>query len=70
MTPKDLKKWRREHGYTQTELGELLGVTLVTVNRWENEAREIPSFLELALKSIPRKEGRRTRAAVSKRKRK
>jgi DNA-binding XRE family transcriptional regulator len=31
-----LQDFRREHGYTQRQLGKLLGVTQGLVSRWEN----------------------------------
>jgi transcriptional regulator with XRE-family HTH domain len=55
MTPNDLKKWRKENGYSQSQLAKVLGVAVQTVSRWENAAREIPSFLHLTLKCIPKK---------------
>ena len=65
MTPSDLKKWRSDNNYTQGELAQILGVSVVTVNRWENEARKLPSFLDLALNCILKKKP----AAVTKSKR-
>lgn len=41
MKPKDLKRIRQELGLTQKELAEKLGVTLVTVGRWEAGMRKI-----------------------------
>ncbi len=67
MTPKDLKKWRRENGYSQSQLAKVLGVAVQTVSRWENAAREIPSFLHLALKCIPKKGGEQIDSAAEKR---
>jgi transcriptional regulator with XRE-family HTH domain len=50
MTPKDLKKWRAEHGYTQGQLAEALGVFgKITVSKWETGSRKIPALLPLAL---------------------
>lgn len=54
MDIKDLKKWRSDHKITQKKLGELLGVTVLTVARWETGVRKIPSFLHLALKELER----------------
>lgn len=34
-TPSNLKQIRKNHGLTQTALGELVGVTQRTVARWE-----------------------------------
>jgi transcriptional regulator with XRE-family HTH domain len=52
MTPEALRAWRQARNLTQGELGAILGVTWVTVSRWENGHRAVPSFLELALRAI------------------
>lgn len=52
MTPKDLKKWREANGYSQSRLAEALSVHIMTVSRWERGVREIPPFLNLALKYL------------------
>jgi transcriptional regulator with XRE-family HTH domain len=57
MTPKELKKWRAKNGYLQGELAAILGVAMMSVSRWETGTRAIPSFLHLALKTIPKKKG-------------
>lgn len=66
MKGEELQTWRVEHGYSQSQLAEALGVITLTVSRWETGGREIPPFLHLALKSLPRKEGeiRRGRPAT------
>lgn len=46
----ELKAWRKKNGYSQSQLAQVLGVDVMTVSRWERGAREIPSFLHLALK--------------------
>jgi DNA-binding XRE family transcriptional regulator len=55
MNPADLTTWRKTHGYTQEQLGDLLGVAKNTVYRWESGMREIPSFLHLALECMEKK---------------
>ena len=55
MQPDELKAWRKSHGFTQTELGEILGVKKTTVYRWEKNMRIIPPFLNLALECIEMK---------------
>ncbi|OGP65581.1 MAG: hypothetical protein A3K22_03490 [Deltaproteobacteria bacterium RBG_16_42_7] len=55
MNPSDLFKWRKKNGYTQIRLGKELGVTTITVYRWEKSMREIPSFLHLALECLEMK---------------
>ena len=57
MKPKELKAWREKNGYTQARLGAALGVTTITVSRWENKARAIPSFLHLALAGLEKRGG-------------
>lgn len=57
MTAKELKAWRESKGYSQKELASILGVTIVCISRWENKAREIPSFLHLALECLEKKGG-------------
>lgn len=59
MTPKDLKAWRDLYGYTQSELGEALGLHQVSVARWETGVRKIPSFLHLALRCLELEGGER-----------
>jgi transcriptional regulator with XRE-family HTH domain len=57
MTPEDLKAWRKKHGYTQPSLAQALSVHPISVSRWEIGAREIPSFLHLALDALECKGG-------------
>lgn len=55
VTGDELRKWRERHGYTQQQLAAELGTHFVTINRWENGAREIPTFLSLTLQALSRK---------------
>jgi transcriptional regulator with XRE-family HTH domain len=57
VLPEELKQWRVQHGYSQSQLAESLGVITITISRWERGEREIPSILHLALKSIRKKGG-------------
>jgi transcriptional regulator with XRE-family HTH domain len=71
MTAKELKAWRESKGFSQKELASILGVTIVCISRWENKARKIPSFLNLALECLDKKGGekkssKRTRALKGK----
>ena len=56
MKPKELQAWREEHRYTQSKLARVLGVTSLTVSRWETEARKTSPYLHLALEYISIKE--------------
>ncbi|MBN1365180.1 MAG: helix-turn-helix transcriptional regulator [Syntrophaceae bacterium] len=49
MTPEELKQWREANGYSQKGLARALSCHVMTISRWERGAREIPSFLKLAL---------------------
>ncbi len=66
MTGTELQTWRVGNGYSQSQLAKALGVITLTVSRWERGDREIPPFLHLALKALPKKGGeiRRGRPAV------
>lgn len=68
MKSEVLKKWRKISGYTQGEFADILGVALNTVSRWEIGEREIPPFLHITLKAIPKKGGSRKKTNTKKRK--
>ena len=57
MDSSELSKWRKDQGYTQRHLADLLGVDVMTVSRWERNLRNIPPFLHLALKYLEVKGG-------------
>lgn len=57
MKPTSLVKWRKKNGYSQIKLANVLGVSTITVYRWEKDMRKIPSFLHLALKYLEEKGG-------------
>jgi DNA-binding XRE family transcriptional regulator len=44
-----IRQWRHDHGLTQQQLADHLGVVWLTVQRWETGKREPPAFLWLAL---------------------
>jgi transcriptional regulator with XRE-family HTH domain len=72
MIAKDLQKWRKHTGYSQGKLAKALGVTPLTVSRWERGERKIPPFLHLALECLELKggelkgEGKKKRKEVKK----
>lgn len=74
MTREELVNWRIKHKLRQEDLAQLLGITRVSVNRWENGTRQIPSFLHWALESVSRylktKGGEKRHAVRKKAKRK
>ena len=51
MGAAELTEWIEKAGYSERrkELADLLGVSHVTLSRWEHGARRIPSLLRLAL---------------------
>jgi DNA-binding XRE family transcriptional regulator len=55
MTSTQLKTWRVQNGYSQSQLAEVLGVHSMTISKWERGEREIPSFLHLALECLGRR---------------
>jgi DNA-binding transcriptional regulator YiaG len=48
----DLRAWRRRQDLTQKELGVLLGVFWITVQRWETGFASMPPYLHLALERL------------------
>jgi DNA-binding XRE family transcriptional regulator len=52
MTAKQLKKLRAALGLTQTQLGELVGVTKNSVNRWEMALHPVPKWAELSIQRL------------------
>lgn len=47
-----IEAWRKERGVTQERLADRLGVTVVTISRWENGHANPPQFLIDALESF------------------
>jgi len=52
MTHIELKKWRSDHNYSQSQLAKALGTHVMTVSQWERNIRTIPTFLHLALRCL------------------
>jgi len=52
MTPAELKAWRTRRGLSQLRLAVLLGVSGLSVSRWERADRPIPPWLHLALDGL------------------
>lgn len=52
MTRQELRAWRYAQGLPLPGLAFLLGVTPLTVQRWELGTRRVPAFLGLALKQL------------------
>lgn len=52
MTHNELKKWRTEHNYSQSQLAKALGTHVMTISQWERNIRTIPPFLHLALRCL------------------
>ena len=51
-SPQGIRAWRERHGLSQTALGNLLEVTMMTVYRWESGATPVPRTVELALERL------------------
>lgn len=49
-----IRLWRKHHRLSQTRLAELLGVTLLTVHRWEVGIQHAPAYVHLALRELDR----------------
>ena len=53
MTPNELKKWRNNHGVTQSQVAQLLGLkNRSSICLLENGKRPITKMMELATKQI------------------
>lgn len=49
-----LRDWRKARHLSQQKLADLLGVTWLTVQRWEAGSHTIPGYLQLALRELER----------------
>ncbi len=63
MSPAELTEWIEKAGYSERrkDLADLLGVSYVTLSRWEHGVRRIPSLLRLALMGLETKKGKETK---------
>jgi transcriptional regulator with XRE-family HTH domain len=41
----ELKKWRREQGWNQTQMARYLGTSQVNISRWESGKYDVPDFI-------------------------
>jgi len=56
MTSAEIKKRREEKGLTQEDLAKLIGVSRVTVARWETDkTKPLPIFLQILGKKLKKK---------------
>jgi DNA-binding transcriptional regulator YiaG len=69
MTHNELKKWRSDHNYSQSQLAKALGTHVMTVSQWERNIRTIPSFLHLALRCLEMEGGESTKGKTKKERR-
>ena len=67
MKGEDLKQWRQRHGLTQQQLADEVGVTWVTIARWEAGSRSPNKFtlplLEKAIARVERRQAGKVAAA-------
>jgi len=61
MEGTELKQKREHLGLTQTELADILGVKMNTVYRWESGILTVPKSIELAMETVERKFGKKTK---------
>ena len=47
MSPEDLRSWRKARGLTQKQLAADVGVTIITIKRYEKGTYPIPKLLVL-----------------------
>jgi DNA-binding transcriptional regulator YiaG len=57
----EFKRLRKSAGHTQTSLAKTLGVHLRTVARWELGEIKIPTVVDLALRYVAEKAGKKKR---------
>lgn len=52
ITGSELEKYRKSRNLSQVAIGEMLGVSGPTVNRWEKDEQEIPGPAQLLLRML------------------
>jgi len=52
MTAQELREARQSLGFTQQQLADHLGVSRVTVARWETGAWPVPPMVAIAMKGM------------------
>ena len=70
MTHDELKKWRLENHYSQSQLANELGTHVMTISQWERNIRTIPPFLHLALRCLEMEGGESKKKAQRKKEKK
>jgi len=68
MTHDELKKWRLENHYSQSQLANELGTHVMTISQWERNIRTIPPFLHLALRCLEMEGGESKKKGTKKKK--
>ncbi len=52
MKPNELKAWRKKNAVSQAKLAKALGISVLTVSRWERGESAIPPYLPITLKGL------------------
>ena len=59
MKGRTLKRHRKSLGWTQERLGEVLGVHMESISRWERNAQAVPKVVALAVELLEREKERK-----------
>lgn len=52
FTGSDLRTWRGQHDLTQQQAADLLGVTIHTIQSWEQGVREPPKHIVMLIQRL------------------
>jgi transcriptional regulator with XRE-family HTH domain len=52
FTGSDLRAWRGDHDLTQQQAADLLGVTIHTIQSWEQAVREPPKHVVMLIQRL------------------